>query len=107
MTEMTKVGVFHAFSGDVEHGYVRVGGFHVDPRTGVAELEVTDERAREQLEDLAGGVASRWHKQGAKPADGSLFLRVLWEAFANTSQWRVSDESIEMDTCTTSRTSKR
>ena len=87
---MNKIGVYHAFPGAGRHE--RVGTVAVDA-SGVAQLDVTDERVREHLEKLAKGVTGIPGEPTATPADGPRFLEAISDRYASSSRWLITDES--------------
>jgi hypothetical protein len=90
---MTKIGVFMALPGRVSEGYQRVGGFELDPTTGVAILTVTDESQRAQLEQFATGIAARPNTPTRYPQDGPDYLSAIRDTFRGSSYLRIIDET--------------
>ena len=91
----TRLGIYHSFPGERE-GHVRVGAFSLDP-SGRARLEVADERARAELEDLERGVGSASLRRRVTPSEGAVFLSALEEELVNSTYWRLADESPDPD----------
>src|SRR5690349_5483997 len=91
---MNKVGLYFGFPGGA--GFERVGAFVVEPASGAAVLEVSDERVRDRLENLTKGVTGR-ADDVVLPADGTRFLRALADRYATSSYWDVVDESEGLD----------
>lgn len=90
-----QVGIYHApLEGDTE--FFRVGGFKIDPATGHAVLDITDDRFSRELNHLAAGVIPSpisMHRM-VMPSEGAAFLQALIKHLARTSYWRVVDESL-------------
>lgn len=89
---MTCVELLYCFPGDDDQRLNRIGNFRLDT-TGIARLEVYDERARAELEDLAAGVRPGSLKRCVLPAEGPIFLAALAELFANSRDHVVVDKS--------------